>query len=58
MTLNDKLTIERAIGLLEGLSFGAEPGMASGLNTAIEMISEIMDRESVDDTAKEDNSNG
>lgn len=45
MTLEDKLTIERALGLIEGLAYGTEDKISTGLFTAVEMITEVIDRE-------------
>lgn len=47
MTLNDKLTIERALGVIEGASFGVADPISSILMTAVETITEIMDKEEV-----------
>lgn len=47
MTLNDKLTIERALGIIEGVSIGCDEHISSMLITAVEMITEVMDKEEV-----------
>ena len=46
MTLKDKSTVERALGLIEGLAYGVGDPIANGLITAVEMITEVIDRES------------
>ena len=46
MTIQDKLTIERALGLIEGVAYGCKEPLQTGLYTAVEMISEVIDRES------------
>lgn len=48
MTAQDKLTIERALGLIEGLAYGVNDNVANGLITAVEMISSVIDRETED----------
>lgn len=45
MTEPDKLTIERALGIIEGISVSCEEHISSMLITAVEMITEIMDKE-------------
>ena len=42
--LTDKAiaTIERALGLVEGIGYGIEDSKAQGLFTAVEMITEVM----------------
>lgn len=46
MTIQDKSTIERALGIIEGVSCGVDNRFADILNTAVEMITEVMDKES------------
>jgi hypothetical protein len=50
MTLKDKSIIERALGLIEGLAYGVETHISNGLIAAVEMISEVVDRECEGDT--------
>lgn len=45
MTLKDKSTVERALGLIEGIAYGTEEKIANGLFTAVEMITEVIDKE-------------
>ena len=39
----DKSTIERALGLIEGIAYGMEEKFSTGLFTAVEMITEAID---------------
>ena len=39
----DKSTIQRALGIIEGIAFGTEEKISNGLFTAVEMITEIID---------------
>lgn len=48
LTEKDLSTIHRAIGIIEGISFGTSGDVASGLITAVEMIDEVLDRKDGD----------
>ena len=42
LTDKDIATIERALGLIEGIGYGVEEKSSQGLFTAVEMITEVM----------------
>ncbi len=44
MTLEEIATIQRALGLIEGIAYGVEEKAALGLYNAVEMITEVIDR--------------
>lgn len=48
MNLNDKLTIERALGVIEGVSVGVDEKTAIFLINAVETIAEVIDKERSD----------
>ena len=45
MTLKDKSTIQRKLGLIEGIAFVADDKVAEPLLDAVEIIDGIIDRE-------------
>lgn len=45
MTLKDKETIQRALGIIEGASFGVSSPTADALVIAVEMIDEVLNKE-------------
>lgn len=47
MKLEERLTIERAIGLIEGASFTAAPKIQQALCVAVEMLDGVMSKEKV-----------
>ena len=49
MKIKDKLTIERALGIIEGAAVGVDEHISSILITAVEMITEVMDKENEGD---------
>ena len=49
MKLDDICTIQRALGIIEGVAWGMKEPAQSALNTAVEMISEIIDKEDAND---------
>ena len=44
----DESIIQRALGLIEGIGFGLNEKIATGLFTAVEMITEVIDRKGSD----------
>ena len=42
MNLKERITIERAIGLIEGASFAAAPEIQQALCVAVEMLDEAL----------------
>ena len=42
MTIGDKETIERALGIIEGVACGVPPACADMLITAVEMIDGVL----------------
>jgi hypothetical protein len=47
MKLEDRITIERAIGLIEGASFAAAPEIQQALCYVVEMLDEVMSKAKV-----------
>ena len=45
MTLKDKETIQRALGIIEGVSFGLSAPASDALFLAVEMIDEVLNKE-------------
>lgn len=45
MTLKNKETIQRALGIIEGVAFGACDDAAAALGVAVEMIDGVLDKE-------------
>ena len=45
MTLKDKETIQRALGMIEGVSYGMDTAIANALVDAVQMIDEVIDKE-------------
>lgn len=42
MTINQKETIQRAVGIIEGIAYGVDEKAADGLVTAVEMIDGVL----------------
>jgi hypothetical protein len=49
MTAENRLLIERAIGLLEGVSFVAGEGASAGITCAVEMLDAALKQEENND---------
>lgn len=49
MTGENKLTMERAIGIIEGLSYGVEEPIRDALITVCEMLDEVLRKEQNND---------
>ena len=47
MKLEERITIERAIGLIEGASFAAAPKIQQALCCAVEMLDGVMSKAKV-----------
>lgn len=45
MTLNDKCTIQRALGIIKGAAWGMDSPYAEAITTAAEMIDEVIGKE-------------
>ena len=49
MTLENRMTMERAIGILEGVSYGVEERIQNALLTVCEMLDEVLRKEQNND---------
>lgn len=49
MTTQDELTIERALGIIQGIAYSIDGPVANGLIAAVEMITGIVDKEREED---------
>ena len=45
MTQDNRETIQRALGILEGVAFGAAERVQDAISLAVEMISNVLDEE-------------
>ena len=45
MTQENRETIQRALGILEGVSYGAEERVQDAISLAVGMISAVLDKE-------------
>lgn len=45
MTQDDRETIQRALGILEGAAYGAAERVVDAIVLAVEMISDVLDKE-------------
>lgn len=48
MTTEERITIERVIGIIEGLSYTADKNIADGLLNAVEILDNLTARETGD----------
>lgn len=45
MTNDNRETIQRALGILEGVAYGAAERVQDAISLAVDMISEVLDKE-------------
>ena len=50
MSNENRETIQRALGILEGVAYGAAERVVDAISLAVEMISEVLDKEANDGT--------
>ena len=48
MTIQDKLTIQRMLGIIEGATYNIQGATAELINTAVVTIDEILDEDGAD----------